>query len=48
MWVWVFSELRTGEPVKHKLFGAVIGCDISDHVTHGSHNTNDPRTTVIY
>jgi len=21
----------------------VIGCDVSDHVTHGSHNTNDPR-----
>jgi len=49
--VWVFNEPRTGEPVKRELFAnseTVIGRDVSDHVTHGSHNTNDARVAVTY
>ena len=39
--VWVFSEPQTGEPVKRTQ--SMIGCDVSDHVTHGLQNTTDPH-----
>ena len=46
--MWIFSEPRTGEPVKRKLFAnSVDDLTLVITVTHGSQNTNDPRAACL-